>query len=356
MPNMHVSIDISPLSSAHSVRGTGIYTRNLTEALKIYQKDLVYSYFTQFQNIPKNSDLIHFPYFSPFFITIPPYLPKPFIVTVHDLIPLDYPDNFPSGLKGKAKWKYQKFRLNNAAAIITDSEASRNSILMHTKLTDKKVHVIYLAASSEYRVIDSVTAIESVKNRYEIPKKFFVYVGDLNWNKNVIGLIKAWRLVQDNAENTVYKLLLVGKAFTDRKLPEARDIDTLIAKSKLTDTVYKTGFIPETDLAAIYSLAKSVVIPSFAEGFGLPCIEAMSCGCPAVVSDTSSLSEISGPSIKINPHNPKSLAEGIQSVIDMTPGMYQNLRDESIKWSKNYTWEKTAAQTVDVYKNVLEKI
>ena len=96
---MNIAINTLPLSTEHRMRGTGVYTKNLIDALQKYEKKLSYTFFTRVTDIPKNTDLVHYPFFDPFFLTLP--FPKPFptVVTVHDLIPLVFPDKFPAGIQ-----------------------------------------------------------------------------------------------------------------------------------------------------------------------------------------------------------------------------------------------------------------
>src|SRR5258706_5833567 len=102
---MNIAIDITPLETGHSGRGVGIYTKNLIESLQKYEKKHTYILFTPKQGVPKNTDIVHYPYFDPFFLTLPLIKTKPSVVTVHDLIPLVFPEKFPPGIRGYMKWQ-----------------------------------------------------------------------------------------------------------------------------------------------------------------------------------------------------------------------------------------------------------
>src|SRR5258706_7275203 len=104
---MHIAIDTSPLANGHKFRGVGSYTQSLIDALQKYEGEHQYSFFTG-NAVFKDVDIVHYPYFDPFFLTLPFKKTKPTIVTVHDLIPLLYPDKFPPGLRGKVKWYIQQ--------------------------------------------------------------------------------------------------------------------------------------------------------------------------------------------------------------------------------------------------------
>src|ERR1700704_872250 len=112
---MHIALDISPLTSGHSlqhrVRGTGFYTNNLKISFLSYFPQHRYTFFSQGEALPKDTDIVHYPYFEPFFLTLPLQKKYKSVVTVHDLTPLVFPKDFPSGIKGNIKWQIQKMSL-----------------------------------------------------------------------------------------------------------------------------------------------------------------------------------------------------------------------------------------------------
>src|SRR3989344_8775015 len=126
---MNIAIDISPLKNGHylqhRVRGTGFYLKNLQLSLEKYYPENNYTYFSRGDLLNKEIEIIHYPYFEPFFLTLPLFLKSKTIVTVHDLTPLVFPNNFKTGLKGRLKWEIQKKHLRDANAIITDSISSK---------------------------------------------------------------------------------------------------------------------------------------------------------------------------------------------------------------------------------------
>jgi glycosyltransferase involved in cell wall biosynthesis len=126
---MKIAIDITPLESAHRARGVGVYTKNLIDALETYGKQHTYLYFTGHQLVPPDADVVHYPYFDPFFLTLPLVKIKPALVTVHDLIPLVFPYKFPAGIRGRFAWHVQRLSLRGAKRIIADSNSSKNDIV-----------------------------------------------------------------------------------------------------------------------------------------------------------------------------------------------------------------------------------
>jgi glycosyltransferase involved in cell wall biosynthesis len=358
---MKIAIDITPLESGHAGRGTGIYTSSLINALQKYESNNSYIFFTRGQKVPGNADLVHYPYFDPFFLTLPLLTNKPFIVTVHDLIPLDYPEYFQRGIRGEIKWIIQKVSLRNASGIITVSHASKKSIIKHTGFNENNVRVIYEAPPEEYGYGIDKTFLASVRQKYSLPVGYILYVGDVNRNKNIPGLIKSFDLVRKSPElpekkRRSLKLVLAGRAFLNTNLSETTEINTLISRLNLEKYTVRPGFIEKTDLQAFYSLAEAYVQPSFAEGFGLTPLEAMASGCPVALADNTSLSEIAGPSLKFKADNTDDMADKILSILTMSGEKRKTLISDGTDWAKKFSWGKTARETTKAYESVLGKI
>ena len=164
---MNVAIDVSPLKSGHylqhRVRGTGFYIQNLRLSLEKYYSENKYTYFNRGDLLDKNTDVVHYPYFEPFFLTLPILSKYKTVVTVHDLTPLVFPEHFKSGLKGALKWQIQKASLRNAVSIITDSESSKKDIVKYVGINESKIKVVYLAAGSEFKAKESKLKLEQVR-------------------------------------------------------------------------------------------------------------------------------------------------------------------------------------------------
>lgn len=353
---MRIGLDISPLGSAHKTRGIGSYTRLLVEALYANFPNHTIVSFHSSEGLPPDVDLYHFTYFDPFFLTLPVLRKRlPTVVTVHDLIPITYPEHFPKGIRGTLKWYIQKKRLSGVNAIITDSRASKEDILRHTGFTDSDVHVVPLAPSHEYAPVTDNNILSGVREKYHLPEHFFLYVGDINWNKNIPGLIRGYALARILAGKNHLKefpqLVLAGNAFSHTQLPEMKHIQSAIMSGAVETNVRMIGFIQQEDLPALYTLAVCYVQVSFAEGFGLPVLEAMACGCRTIVSGVSSLSEIAGPSVTVQPGSDESIAEGL---LHMVQSSDTTLRKKSIEWSKRFSWKKTASETVKVYEDLVK--
>lgn len=341
---MNIAIDMTPLETGSGLRGVGKYIINLIDALQKYESHHSYSLFTRKQKVPDDADLVHYPYFDPFFLTLPLMKPKPTVVTIHDLIPLMFPDKFPAGLRGAIKWQIQKQSLHRAKRILTDSDSSKNDIAKIACIKKEIIDTVYLAPDPAYHTVRDSALLAGVRKKFNLPKQFILYVGDVNWNKNIPGLIRACTGIRKDVT-----LVLVGMAFTNTALIETKEINSLIESLGLSASVIRTGYVSQESLAALYSLASCMVLPSFYEGFGLPVLEGMVCGCPVVCTNTSSLKEIAGPSILVSPRV-EDIAAGIVKMIRSDRQKQVRLQ---LDWVKQFSWKKTARETVLAYEKII---
>ena len=346
---MNILIDTSPLDTGHAIRGIGTYTRLLVEELE-HQPDIkvVRSGTQAAQNF--KPDLVHYPYFDLFFSTLPIIKKHPTVITIHDVIPLLYPKEYEPGVKGKAKFFKQKSALKNVKVIITDSESSKKDIHKYLGIAPERIQVVYLAANAKLQK-NNEKEIRRVARVYKLPKNCILYVGDINYNKNIPQLIKAVRYLPTNV-----KLVCVGKSFVPQDIPEWKWIETQLA---LSDVEGRVKFIPNVpggaaaDLAAIYSGALAYVQPSLYEGFGLPILEAMQCQTPVVSTQTSSLVEVGGEEVVYTKTDAESIAQGISTVLAWSKTKRLQKIRAAKKWSQNFNWGKTALKTIEVYKQAL---
>jgi len=348
---MQVAIDVSPLETGHflqhRVRGTGFYLEHLKKALVKYFPENEYTFFTRSKKLPENVDLVHIPYFEPFFLTLPRTNKFKTVVTVHDLTPLVFPKEFPSGIKGKLKWQIQKKRLRNADHIITDSESSKKDIAKYARISENKISVVYLAAGEEFKKLENGKWKEEIRKKYNLPEKFALYVGDVTWNKNLPRIIRA-------VKKTNMQLVIVGKAVIDENFDRSNTWNKDLAKVqnliKENTNIKPLGFLSTEDLVALYNLADVFLMPSLYEGFGLPILEAMACGCPVLTSKEGSLREVAGDvAYFVDPYNEDDIASSLQ-LLEKDEELKSKLSEKGLRQAKNFSWEQTAKNTIDAYK------
>lgn len=348
---MKIAIDSGPLTGGHAVRGVGIYTAMLVKhlrkikGLKIETVDFSTARLSKY-------DVAHYPYFHPFFITLPIFKKTKTLVTIHDLIPLIYLKHYPPGIKGRVRYLVQKHLIKSVDGIISVSETSKKDIVRFLGIPQEKIEVIHEAPKRIYRRLSDNGRLARVREKHKLPKKFVLYVGDVNYNKNILGLAKACSLAKT-------PLVIVGKQAAeeefDKNHPENRSFVKFLDKYRSDSRVIRLGFVPSEDLVTIYNLAAVYCQPSFYEGFGLPVLEAMACGTPIVASKIQVHLEIAGDAaVYANPKKPEDLASKIRKVID-NKTLRQKLIKKGRKKVKKYSWEKTARETAKVYEKVIKR-
>lgn len=325
----------------------GVYTNNFK--LKVIDKTMpsIFSgphpwYLTLPCKIKNsNFDLIFNPSQIPTFFRFN----SPYIVTVHDLIPLYMPE---------VCWKWKKYiyrlflprTLKNANKIIAISNSTKEELKKYLKIPEHKIKVIYSGVNNSLIPLQKKdTAI--VKKKYNLSFPFILYVGTVELRKNVSGIIKAWHIVKKRS-SFKHKLVIVGKNGIGYK-----DIINTINRLNLKDEIILTNYISNQDVIKLYNEADLFVFPSFAEGFGLPPLEAMVYGVPVIVSDIPAISEAVGDvGIKVNPYNTNELADKISEVL-YNNQLREELSQKGLKRAELFNWERCAQNTLDVFNEIL---
>lgn len=353
-----VFIDANPLKTGHAVRGIGSYTRNLVSALgQETDIELV-------DNIEK-SDIIHYPYFDLFFDTLS-LVKKPLVVTIFDTIPLIYPKYYPAGVRGKISFRQQKRKLKAVDAIVTISETSKKDIVRFLDMPEEKITVVHLAPSQFFKKLKHGKWENDIKRKYNLPEKFVLYVGDINYNKNILGLIEACRISNlplvicgkqaveiDNSLFPMRGPRDVARRILGLPHPEVSHFKALLEKFQSNEKIIRLGFVPDEDLVSIYNLATVYCQPSFYEGFGLPVIEAMASGVPIVAARTQALVEIGEYiCVFVDPKNPGYMAQRLLRVAE-DKKLRERMAKTGLRRVKNFSWEKVARETIAIYRKAV---
>lgn len=346
---LKVLIDNSPMHDGNAIRGVGSYTRFLTQTLMSSKKiELALS-----KDRPGDfkPDLIHYPFFDLFLPTLPLLQRHKTIVTIHDVIPLLYPQFYPVGKRGRLALLKQKLALRQTAAVITDSQASRTDISRYLKYPLEKIHVVPLAGNPQLQVLGNVE-LAQIKRRYRLPSKYLLYVGDINYNKNLPNLIKTLKFLPNNI-----KLVCVGKNFYPHDIPEWQWIESQLA---LSDVVERVKFITDlpssasADLAGIYQGALAYIQPSLYEGFGLPLLEAMTCQTPVICAQNSSLTEVAlNKALLVENATAEDFATAVTELLTWSTDKRQAFVKAAAQHARRFTWRKTAQATLAVYQQVI---
>ena len=216
--------------------------------------------------------------------------PKRVVVVWHDLIPFRFRRYMGYVLYRRLLFRARLDRVRRTGFVISDSHYTVSELKFF--LTDFRtpVKTIHLWVEPEMFARATSDEIEAVREKYRLPKRYWLYVGGYDYRKNVEFLVESYGLAKKHCQCP--PLVLAGKIPSDLGKPVC-DVAGAIRKSCLnSDNIRLPGFIHQEDLAAVYAGAELFVYPSLSEGFGLPPLEAMACGCPAIVADGSSLPEV----------------------------------------------------------------
>jgi len=235
--------------------------------------------------------------------------------------------------------------ISTAHAVITISQCSKVDIVRYLPVALSKVHVIPEGVNANYRPA-LPTALAEIRTRYGLPEHFLLFVGSVEERKNLRRLLEACELLWRAGE---HRPLVVAGA----RLRKHRGINETLTRLGLERRVVLTGYVPEADLPALYSAADLFVFPSLYEGFGLPPLEAMACGAPVGCSNSSSLPEVVGDAaVTVDPYDVEALAHAMHRVLS-DANLRDELRAKGLARAAQFTWERTAQETMKVYQSVL---
>ncbi|WP_392486192.1 glycosyltransferase family 4 protein [Haloimpatiens sp. FM7315] len=269
------------------------------------------------------------------------------IATIHDLIPYIMPETVGKGYLNKFLKEMPKI-ISNCEALITVSEFSKKDILRFFPIDSEKVFVTPLAANKRYRPLNKLRCQYMLKRRYNIDKPFILYLGGFSDRKNVSSLIKAFSKTYKDL-NKDYYLVILGSYRA-----EGKPLMKLCEDLNMTEHILFTGFIEDKFLPVFYNACSVFVYPSLYEGFGLPPLEAFSCGTPVITSNTTSIPEVTSKNaVLINPLDTYDLCNALTKVLN-NENYQKELSLMGLKRAKDFSWEKTAHKTLSVYEKILE--
>lgn len=359
---MKVAIDARMLKMS----GIGVYIQHLIEnkcyEILIGNKEELEKYNKQNTNIIKFNSPIYgikeqlkFPYkklrkMKPDILHVPHYNVPIFyrgkiIVTIHDLTHLILPQFLPN----RFSYIYAKIMLwiatKKASHILTVSENTKKDIIKMFKVNPDKITVTYNGVGEEFVKKDK-SKILYLYDKFNIPhsKKCIMYVGNLKPHKNLERLLEAYSKIK-NRQDTC--LILVGKAFSNYD-----ELDRKEKILKIENQVIHTGIVSQEELIDLYNLADIFIFPSLYEGFGIPIIEALSCGTTVICSNNSSLPEVGGKLVKyFDPYNIEEMVQKIDEELENNNII--NLEHQDIKqWLEKFNWKKTSKETKEIFNRI----
>ena len=283
------------------------------------------------------SEVLHVSYVAP------PAVACPTVVTVHDLSYLAYPQS----LSPRARLiltNLVPFSVRRAARVIAVSRFTRDDLVRRYGIAEEKISMIHEAAGPAFQPIDDAGSRPLPEG---VTQPFVLAVGNLEPRKNLARLIEAFAALAREPGVTA-KLVLVGRA-----KGQADALARLVEQHGLRERVVFTGFVEERELVRLYNRAAVFVYPSLYEGFGLPPVEAMACGCPVVASNVTAMPEVLGDAaLLVDPTSTYALAEAMREVLGRE-GLASDLRVRGLRQAARYSWAKAAEQTGEVYRKAV---
>jgi glycosyltransferase involved in cell wall biosynthesis len=290
-----------------------------------------------------DADLLHAPAF-----VAPIASPCPVVITIHDISYLLYPSHF-------ARWWVAYLRtvmppaVQSAAAIICGSTSSKRDIVKAYGIAHDKVHVIAYGVDRE-RFRPGAALNEQWAKQIGIREGYILHVGTLSHRKNIPVLLHAIARLRDRGVWNHCQLVLAGSQNTSLK--GGQEVFEAIREFDLSANVVLTGHIPDEYIPGLYAHASMLIMPSLYEGFGFPILEAMAAGIPVVCSNTSSLPEVGGDAaLYFPPHHPDALAGAMENLMK-NPSLVAQIRRQGFEWVRQFTWQRTAEQTAEIYREV----
>lgn len=233
------------------------------------------------------------------------------IAVIHDLIPLKYPSHFPAGIRGNINIYLNKLALKNYDLIVTDSEASKKDIINILELPEGKIKIIYPCLPQSFLKLKIENSKFNENLKLKIENSFCLYVGDATWNKNLVNLARAIKIINVTC-------VFVGKVFenpSNLSHPWQKEFKQFIDETKDDKRFIFVGFLTDSELIKLYQQAALNILPSRDEGFGFSYLEAGQFSCPSVLSDIPVLKEISaGNALFFDPKNPNDIADKIGEI------------------------------------------
>ena len=258
----------------------------------------------------------------------------PQCLVIHDLGFLHYPQGYHKSHLLFYKNYTPKF-LKKAKSVVTVSQFSKNDLIRHYKISPDKVKVVYSAVKDIFKpLIPEIR--EEIKETYTTGKEYFIYVGSIHPRKNLLNLLKGFSIFKKRLRSNM-KLVLAGRMGWKNNTFQKQ-----LKTYKYREDVIITEYIEEEDLARLVGSAYALIYPSFFEGFGVPVLEAMKCGIPALTSEKTAMQEIAGEAgLYFNPHDHTDIGEKLM-LIYKDENLRSRLIQKGHEIASAYSWQHTA--------------
>jgi len=280
---------------------------------------------------------------------IPLSIPGPkVVITVHDLIPLIHPEFTPRAKKTRFnfffRWVIRRC-VRRADRVIAPSRCTKDDILSRFPVPEGKVEVVYNGVDEKYRPLDPAAARRRLPAAVDPSVPFALFVGRLDPYKNAAALVGAFDMF---LRETGEAARLVLASHRDPRYPE---VFAAIAASSCADRIVFLDGLSEEEIIALYASARTVVLPSLYEGFGLPPLEAMACGSAVICSDRGALPEVVGDAALIAEPSPAALSAALKTIW-RDEKLRAELKARGLNRAARFSWETTAKEHLAVYRSL----
>ncbi len=292
-------------------------------------------------------DLVHVSYHS-----APLRRDRPYLVTIHDLVPLAYPV-YMNSLPMKLYYRLACFTAARANLILTDSQHSARDIERYLRVPRERIRPIPLAAASRYQPLPpDDPQVVAVRARFGLTGPFIFNISGLDVRKNQTTLIRAFGQVR--AQLPPDTRLVIGGAAHSKHPDRYPDLAAVVAEAGVGEHTVFTGRVSDEEKVALLNAAALYVDPSLYEGFGLSPLEAMQCGTPTIAANCSSLSEVVGDGGLLVEPTPAAIGEAMVDVLG-SPALAAALRERGRMQAARFSWEETARLTLAAYTEVYQR-
>jgi glycosyltransferase involved in cell wall biosynthesis len=291
------------------------------------------------------------------YLFVPLVTRTPVVVTFHDATPEQSPELIFPTRRSHLFWRAKTWlALRQADRLVTVSADARAQLAGFLGYRESDIGLITEGPDPIFRPLDDEASRVAARRRYDLPLDvpLVLYVGGISPHKNLQGLLHAMKLVAQ-ATPAPWHLVLVGDYKGDSFWGCYQELVELGRTLDLTDRVTFTGFVPDDDLVTLYNTATMLVLPSFGEGFGLPVLEAMTCGLPVAVSNRNSLPEVVGSAgILFDPSSHADIAAAVGRLLSDTP-LRQDLRVQGLKRAEHFSWTAAARTMMGILEEVAQR-
>jgi len=284
--------------------------------------------------------------------TAPVFTSIPLVVTLHDIIYMESLSIF-----GKGFSNYQKFGnmyrrmvvprvVRKCKKLITVSEFEKQRIADFFHIDEHKLSAVYNGVSDHFKPVTDPVELSGLKIKYNLPDRFVFFFGNTDPKKNTIGVLQALSLFNKQMDEKLHLVML------DYDIKELSKLINETGDPALINYITLTGYVPNTELPGIYSLCKIFLYPSLRESFGIPMLEAMSCGVPVITSNTSSMPEVgSDAALYIDPFKPEQITEAMKKLL-RDESLRSDLINKGFKNALKFSWKAMTEKVLSIYKEI----